>query len=233
MPQFLSFLSLAFFFVLAFCSNGTLFLAHITSPTNVLDVRSRRQPSKLNFIRFSHFLLVHHHQHLLLSPTYHLLTFPFPLLLLRHLPLLRLPYYLRHPLPFLLSRFPLPLQLFHFTTSVPSVIPALLLRLAAIREWIASQTQYRFFGSSLLFIYEFPLLAAPPLSSPGSCADSATGFSPSSSASPSVSPTPVCSLIDFGHVHLLEHTVSNDDGYLYGLDRLIAVLREILSDYHK
>ena len=85
------------------------------------------------------------------------------------------------------------------------VLPALLARLAAIRAWFAQQHHLRFYGSSLLLVYD----GAPR-----------AGEEPHHTAD--------VRMIDFAHVWPIpteEQPHGRDDGYLTGLDSLVRYLR--------
>eukprot|EP01136_Pigoraptor_vietnamica_P044240 Opistho-1_new@20736 len=81
------------------------------------------------------------------------------------------------------------------------VIPGFLARLTDIREWFLRQRLYRFYSSSLLFVYE----------------------GDGSSAAVDVR------CIDFAHVYPVRDG-GRDDGYVYGIERVIALFATLLAE---
>ena len=84
------------------------------------------------------------------------------------------------------------------------LIPPFLERLRAIRAWFAAQSEFRFYGSSLLFLYD----AAP---------------------APGAAPRVDVRMIDFAHVWPIQDGGGDarDVGYLLGLDRVIGYLEAV------
>lgn len=98
------------------------------------------------------------------------------------------------------------------------VIPPLLDRLGAIRSWFETQSRYRFYGSSLLFVYE------------GHSEASTTPAEHAAMPPPRVD----VRMIDFAHVwpippHQQPH--GRDTGYLLGLDSIMRYLRHVHDEH--
>ena len=87
------------------------------------------------------------------------------------------------------------------------VIPPLLEKLLALRDWFEGQSEYRFYGSSLLFIYEGGGGGAQP-------------------------PAVDIRMIDFAHVWpIRDSPTGRDDGYVLGLETIIACLDRVVREH--
>ena len=103
------------------------------------------------------------------------------------------------------------------------VVPPLLARLAALQLWFSTQSQFRFFGSSLLLVYDGDGGAHAPGGDGGGAA-AAVAQPP---------PPPVeLRMIDFAHVWDAgeEARPGCDEGYLLGLETLARALRGLLIE---
>jgi hypothetical protein len=98
------------------------------------------------------------------------------------------------------------------------LIPPLLERLAAVRGWFAAQSDFRFYGSSLLFVYD------------GGGSEPAAAAAAAAVAAAAPPPRVDVRMIDFAHVWPIrpaEQPAGRDDGYLKGLDSVIRYLRHV------
>lgn len=149
--------------------------------------------------------------------------------------------------------------LFDGTRVRSELLPPFLDKLLLIREWFAAQDEFRFYGSSLLFVYEgdpaAAAVAAPPESQHSHRqmrdGDSTTGTAaPVTSAT--VAPRVDVRMIDFAHVFPIVSSVlalpkradgqsaspdrpvtteDRDSGYLLGLDSIIRYMLVLLTEH--
>ena len=100
------------------------------------------------------------------------------------------------------------------------LIPPLLQRVEAVREWFLSQAEFRFYGSSLLFVYEGDPVVADAAQPGGTGA----GGDPAGRVD--------VRMIDFAHVWpIRDGPHGRDTGYLLGLDSLLRCLRHVATEH--
>jgi hypothetical protein len=112
-------------------------------------------------------------------------------------------------------------------------------RLERLREFVATQTEWRFYSSSLLFIYEgdsaidldvHPAAAVCPIAATTAATDLVESVANGSSSSNS---TMVCmKMIDFAHTQRSNCQDSpNDDGYLLGIETMIRLFSNVAQRF--
>jgi hypothetical protein len=111
------------------------------------------------------------------------------------------------------------------------LIPPFLARLREIEGYFARQNEFRFYGSSLLFLYEGDAATGPRRpSSHEHQHHQASSSSSSSAPPPSPPPLPVVDvrMIDFAHVWpIRDGPEGRDDGYLTGVRSIMRYLEQV------
>ena len=85
-------------------------------------------------------------------------------------------------------------------------------QLKKLNSWFERQTYYEFYGSSILIAYDAARLAE--------------------GAIPSTEPISIIRMIDFTQT-VLSPNGTKDDNYLYGLEKLVALIQELDSENFK
>jgi hypothetical protein len=105
------------------------------------------------------------------------------------------------------------------------LIPQLLARLHAIREWMAGQAEHRCYGTSLLLLYDG---GDGEEEEAGVHAATARGRRKLAPGAPAPPPRVDVRMIDFAHVWpIRDGPGGRDTGYLLGLDRVIGYLEQL------